>query len=108
MNTFLKPLDKILEMVEAVELNVTYEYDDLVFIENNPFLIRFDQDDAAKIYLHFNADCEAPEAEKLKKALILLAKAKDLILIPDSSYTMQTNEDTKEIKILFSNFLEIL
>lgn len=101
MNTSLKPLDKILQIVEALSLNVTYEFDDLVFVEHNAFLIRFDQVDPAKIYLHFNMDCEAPEAVKLEKALILLAKDKALVLTPDRRYTMETDEETNEIKILF-------
>lgn len=101
MNTPLKPLDKIIEIVEALELNVSYEYDDLVFVEHNPFLIRFDEVDSQKIYLHFNEDCEPAAAVNLEKALSLLAKNKDLDLIPSARYKMEAKEETDEIQLIF-------
>ena len=37
-----RPLGIAKEIIEATGLNVTYTYDDLVFIEHNPIIIQFD------------------------------------------------------------------
>lgn len=99
----MRPLGKAQVMVSATKLNVTYAYDDLVFVEHNPFLLRFDNEVANRMYLHFNVDCETEELVNIKKNVMLTAKKEGIELISDTKYSMQSNDETSEIKIHFES-----
>lgn len=101
MNTELKPLLKVKEMIDDVELEITYEYDDLVFVQHNPFLLRFDLEDAANLYLHFNTECEIEASEQLTNRLTHSAKTNGLNLIVDKKYNMLADEENDNIQIQF-------
>lgn len=103
MNTELKPYAKVNDIIEAVELHITYEYDDLVFVEHNPFIIRFDLDEPSRIYLHFNVDCEPEAVESLSAALIANAKQRGLDLFVDKKYTMVPKEENDELELHFES-----
>lgn len=100
-NIELRPLGKAQAMVEAVRLDVTYAYDDLVFVEHNPFLLRFDTEEASRMFLHFNVDCEAEELVKLQKKLVIAAENEGIDLETASKYTLLPNEETSELEIHF-------
>ena len=101
LNIDLKPLGRVRNMIQAVSLDISYAYDDLVFVEPNAFLIRFDLKDPSKIYIHFNVDCEEGEATRLLKALSQLATKEGLILVEECKYDMSSNEETEEIELRF-------
>lgn len=101
MNTELKPLWRAKNMINDVDLEVTYEYDDLVFVKNNPFLLRFDLEDVSKIYVHFNVDCESDAVESLSKVLEISAQTNELELLVDKKYKMTPNEAQNDIQIQF-------
>lgn len=102
MNIGARPLPLAEQIVEATGLKVTYPFDDLVFVEHNPFLLRFDDENFNNIYVHFNVDCHDVDKKQLldiieKKARLLGMKA-----IATRSYTMKQKEGVEEIEIEFS------
>ena len=98
--TFM-PLGRVLNIIEPTSLEVTYNYDDLVFVEHNPFIIRFDDKDSQLIYLHFNNNLEAVEAERLTTILNKSTLNEGLKLKLDKKFTLTANEQTEEIEIKF-------
>ena len=102
MNLGARPLPLAEQIVEATGLKVTYPFDDLVFIEHNPFLLRFDDENFDHIYVHFNVDCH--EVDKMQLFDIMEKKAHSLGMkaISTGSYTMQQKEGVEEIEIVFS------
>ena len=103
MNTNLKPIGRVKNIVEEIGLDISYAYDDLVFVEHNPFLLRFDLKKASKVYLHFNVDCETDKAKKIESTLNAAAKKEGLLLINDSKFSLSSKEETEEIEIKFEN-----
>ena len=54
MSINYRPLGYVMEILESVGLPVSYSYDDLVFVENNSLLIKFNDEEAKQLHLYFN------------------------------------------------------
>ena len=89
-----RPLGVITETIESIGLDVTYAYEDLVFIEHNAFLLRMGQQ-GEKVHLYFN--CESlPESRKdIAKQLTEMALEKGLQILQSGTYTMKQREDNQ-------------
>jgi hypothetical protein len=100
MNPSLPPIGKVLNWLEASGFVVSYAYDDLVFVESNAFLLRFDQLDPQKIVIHINMECESDMATELEKKLALEAKSHELTPLKGGRFRLsQKNEE--EIDVSF-------
>jgi len=89
----LKPLGKIKELVEAAGMQISYAYDDLVFLDHNAFLLQFD-DDGRTVFIHTNREAESGEISRgvanLKKAA---SAANDVVMVEGVFYTLTQVED---------------
>jgi len=89
----LRPLGKVKELVEAAGMGISYAYDDLVFLDNNDFLMQF-SDDSKIVFIHRNSDADADEAaegvSRLKKAA---SAADDIEIVDGVFYTLAQVED---------------
>ncbi|NTU69026.1 MAG: hypothetical protein HGB02_09160 [Chlorobiaceae bacterium] len=92
MQTQLRPLGIVKEVVEEIGLQVTYAYDDLVFVEHNDFLLQFGNDPSL-LHLHFNTECPEDEAVALTAKLIPAAACKGLSMQRKGTYTMDEDEN---------------
>lgn len=101
VNYEFKPLGKALNIVESTSFEATQTFDDLILVENNPFIIRFNMSDANKLHLHFNVDCEEQEIEKLAEIMTKSAQKEGLVLQPDSRFSMKPIENTSEVELCF-------
>lgn len=97
----LRPLGIAKEIIEDTGLEVTYNYDDLVFVQHNPFMIQFDDDNSKNLNLFFNVDCEHETAEKLEAQLKTAALQREFTITPSGKFQMKQKEDTEEIDIEF-------
>ena len=96
-----RDIDKIKFIVkEATDLDIMYAYDDLVFPEHGAFIIRFDNQSAAKVFCHFHKDCIYTEKERLFASLSSLAKRNDLEIEPGATYSLSEKND-HEVEIKF-------
>ena len=73
METTLRPLGLAMQAVAELGLEVTYAYDDLLFVAHNAFLLQFHETDSG-LDLHFNQDCPEVEAEIITSKLQNIAK----------------------------------
>lgn len=96
-----RPLGIVKEIVEESGLTVTYAYDDLVFVENNPFLIRFDDEKGNHLQLFFNKDCEANAATALEQKLEKASLARNMTITNCGRYELKQKEGSEEIEIAF-------
>ncbi len=96
-----RQLGIVTEIMEAVGLTVTYAYDDLVFVDNNPFLIRFDDDDETHIFVFFNKDCESGAAKELERQLKAAAAEQKMTLTNSGQYELKPKAESEEIEIIF-------
>lgn len=95
----LRPLGKLVQIVQEMSLDVTYEYDDLVFIEHNAFLFQFL--DSGIIGLYFNQQCPAKEAERIEAQVRSLGSGKKLVIERKGTYAMKQNEGEETLEIEF-------
>lgn len=87
-----RPLGIITEVIEQMDLEVTYAYDDLVFISHNAFLLRMG-DKGQTVHLYFNEESEADKRDMMQDELTRLAVARGLEIVYSGTYKMQTRED---------------
>lgn len=97
-----KPLGKALNIVASTNLEVTYTYEDLIFVEHNPFLIRFDEKKSDLLHFYINTDCELGEAVKLENKIRNAAQEEGIKIKNSGKFNIgSSDEEKEEIKINF-------
>lgn len=97
--TSAKPLGKITAILADLGLEVTYAYDDLVFVQECAFLLQF-VDETSNLKIFINTECHPAEANLAEKQIIEAHTKVGFNLIPSGQYTLTENED-KTISIEF-------
>jgi len=92
MSQDLRPLGLVSAVLADMGLEVTYVYDDLVFVSHNAFLLQF-MDETGDVGLYFNVDCPEEEASGVRDRLLSLARDKELPIRPMGRYELGQNED---------------
>jgi len=87
-----RPLGIITEAVEAMGLEVTYAYDDLVFVEHNAFLLRMGEK-GEQVYLYFNEDSNSDSRGEMTRQLASQASPKGLQIMNSGTYVMKPRDD---------------
>ena len=87
-----RELGKITAILADLGLEVTYAYDDLVFIQHSAFLLQFTEDpNTLKIFT--NSECHAGEAEIIVANMAGNFAEKGFTLTPSGNYTLSENEN---------------
>lgn len=98
----LPPVGKVMNWLEASGFTVSYLYEDLVFVESNAFLIRFEQSEPQKIMFHINTECESAKAVELEKLLLKEALKHEIKPVKGGKFTLSQKND-EEIDIRFED-----
>jgi hypothetical protein len=88
----LRPLGTVMELIESIGHEVTYAYEDLVFIDHNHFLLQFGKE-SHSLDLFINTECSADEAESISAKMINAAPPMGLVISPKGTYTMNEAAD---------------
>ena len=97
----IRPLGEARQIVESIGHEITYFYDDLVFADNNMYILRFDDDDQKQLFLHLNKDCEEPTAGQVEVALRQASKSVGFKIQKAEKYVIQQKEESEELEISF-------
>ncbi len=97
----LRPLPQAEEIVEKTGLKVTYNYDDLIFVEHNAFIAQFNDNKPEQLFIHFNIDCEEEEAKNLLRNMEYKANELGMIVIRGKKYTLEQKDDAEEMELKF-------
>lgn len=92
MTTRQRPLGTILEILRLLDLDVTYEYEDLIFVSHNLFILKF-TGDATRIDLYFNEEIEEEKARKLMAQLEGLGDLHGMTISYKGAYSIQEDEN---------------
>lgn len=93
MNTaIIKPLGKITAILADLGLEVTYAYDDLVFVQHSAFLLQF-IDESANLKLFINTECEQAVAEQVEKQITEAHAKHGFNIVPSGQFTITENKD---------------
>ncbi len=95
-----RPLGHVRDLVNAMGLEVTYAYEDLVHVEHNAFLLQMG-DSGEIVNLYFNTDSAVDERDKIADRLRLEGKARQLIIDRKGLFSMRQKSDGENIEIHF-------
>ena len=99
--TVLRPLGKLLNLIETNGFKVEYHHDDLVFIDNTAFIFRFDESIAELVHLHFNIECDEPSKKKLTKVFLNTANTEQVNLTVSNDFELRNVEGKEEFQLVF-------
>lgn len=98
----LRPLGKLMNLIESSGFSIEYQHDDLVFVNNTAFLFRFDEENVSLINLHFNIECDTISKDRLSKKLLSLSKQEELNIVLSADFEIKnTNTEKEEFQIVF-------
>jgi len=97
----LHPLGIIKNLVEAVGLDITYTYEDLLFIEHNAFLLQMSETDGAAVGVWFNEDSTPADRPVLFSRLQAEGRKLSLQLESKGTYALSGGEDGESFELRF-------
>lgn len=97
--TGLLSLTPIIKLVEEMGLEVTYAFEDLVFVEHSAFLFQFFT--SQKIALYFNKDCPDDDASQLEQQVINSGAKKELTIMRKGRFSISQKEGEENLELLF-------
>ena len=87
-----KPLGLITALLADLGLEVTYAYDDLVFVQHSAFLLQF-TDEAKSLKMYINTECEPAVAEEVEKQIIEGHAEKSFSVLSAGQFTITENDN---------------
>ena len=96
-----RPLGMIVEVIEQMDLDVTYAYEDLVFIEHNAFLLRMGEQ-GSQVYLYFNEESRPEDRDDITQHLTELAWRRGLHILNSGTYIMKSRQEDEQVDIHFT------
>lgn len=99
METSLRPLGTVIQLLEELGHEVTYAYDDLVFVNHNGFLLQFGNA-GPDLNLFFNRNYPKKDADNVEQSIIPAADKKGLSIMKKGSYSV-TEQPDENLQIEF-------
>lgn len=94
-----RPLGILMNVLEQLELDVSYAYDDLVFLNNNSFILRM-EDAPEKVSCFFNEELDLKVRPGIEKKVIQAGIREGLAIDFVGEYSLKAT-DNEEIQIYF-------
>ena len=95
-----RPLGLVTALLADCGLEVTYAYDDLVFVQHSAFLLQF-TDEPKSLKMYINTECEQAVAEEVGQKIIDAHAEKAFSVMSAGKFTVSQNED-ETIDLTFS------
>ncbi|MCF8382706.1 MAG: hypothetical protein K9G39_03780 [Chlorobium sp.] len=92
MEQSLRPLGTVMQLLEELGHEVTYAYEDLVFVNHSDFLLQFGETGSV-MHLFFNSDCPKKNADSIEESLIPAADKKGLSISKKGRYSLSEQPD---------------
>jgi len=88
----LKQLGVVKYIVESAGMEISYAYDDLVFINHNALLLQF-MDKSSELVIHVNSEADESAIQGDMIRLKAEATAKKMSLMEGNKYTLSQGDD---------------
>jgi hypothetical protein len=92
MNTPQRALGTVLEILQMIGLDVTHQYEDLVFASHNLFILKF-TDDPEQVHLYFNEEVDEGKAQEVMEQLQMAGALHGLSIGYKGAYALSENSD---------------
>ena len=96
-----RPLGVAREIIEDIGSEVSYMYEDLVFVEHNAFIIQFDDVNTTNLKLLINVECEEDAAQVFFEHLTAAAKDRKFTIEKGGKYKLKPNDSEETFDIEF-------
>ncbi len=98
----MRPLGRLINLIEASGYRVQHHYDDMVFVEHTAFFFRFDNDMVDRIHVHFNIECHQEAKDVIRESLMARAGDEDLeLIVSDDFRFLEPDTANEKLKIAF-------
>ena len=94
-----RPLGMVKAMLETIGIEITYSYEDLIFIQHNHFLLQFGKSGELLLF-HTNVETSTEEAAKLFSSIQAVAAAAGFTLLLCGRYRL-TPADGENLSLEF-------
>ncbi len=91
-DTGVKELGRITAILTDLGLEVTYAYDDLVFVQHSAFLLQFTEEPKV-LKLFTNTECDPKEANDVACNMVFAFHEVGFIADPSGQFTITQNDD---------------
>lgn len=92
MSVPFRPITRLVELLAELGLEVSYAYEDLVFVEHNAFLLKMG-DKGEDVELYFNRESHEAERLGLSEKIAALGAARELAIVWRGLYTLTPGSD---------------
>jgi hypothetical protein len=92
MDLQYRPLGIVKEMLDQIGIEVTYAFEDLVFLEHNHFLLQFGKTGEI-LFFYANVETKDSDAQQLFTTIQTVASAQGITLIHQGRYQLSAGED---------------
>lgn len=87
-----KPLGRITAILAELALEVSYAYDDLIFVQHATFLLQFTEDpDQLKLFIR--EECNHDQANLIVSNIILAFDTAGFSILPSGRFSLAQNKD---------------
>lgn len=87
-----RPLGLVKEILDGLGIEVTYAYEDLVFLQHNPVLLQFGQVGEI-LFFHVNVETDETEADQLFAAIRSAADGQGITLVRRGRYRLSAGDN---------------
>ncbi len=101
METVTRPLGTVAQLLEELGHEISYAYDDLIFVNENDFLLQF-SNTGHVLNLFFNKSCTKQSADHIEQSVIPAADKMGLSIVTKGLYSVTGDED-EQLRIEFFN-----
>jgi hypothetical protein len=96
-------LGRVKQIVEeALGLDISYAYDDVLFVEHSALVIVFDHDNLNKFKCYFNVDCPPDDRLRIFTLISGVSPRNNMIPVNAGTFTLEQLEG-EEIKLSFND-----
>jgi hypothetical protein len=96
----LKPLGIIKDMLDGIGLQITYAYDDLIFVEHNAFLLQMGES-GEDVRLYFNTDSSREKRDDITNLLKECGRQYKFLVDRKGTYAILQNDRKQELQLQF-------
>ncbi len=101
MSIPLRPLALIKNLVEAMGLDISYAYDDLIFVEHNAFLLQMSKEKGEDLGVWFNQASNVDDRPLIFSQLQEEGEKLSLKINEQGVYTLSSEEGNESFQLNF-------
>lgn len=92
-------------ILNGTGLEITWAYDDIVFVEHSAYLVKFNDDNTRELLIYFSTDCEPMDQRYILSQLKIAADNEEMTIRHAGSFTFLDHDGQDEIQIRFEELL---